>query len=67
MATISRKGVYERNKRPEKLSGAPEGEVKYEDKYQDRQNKMVYRDMNLHPRHEKIMRSIAKTAAIWEK
>jgi hypothetical protein len=67
MATINRKGIYESNKRPEKLSGGPDTENKYEDKYKAERERMVYRDLDISNKHKGILKNIAKVAAIWER
>jgi hypothetical protein len=71
MATVNRKGIYESNKRPEKLSGGPDMENKlegeYDDKYKAQRERMVYRDLDVHKRHRGVLNSIAKTAALWER
>ncbi len=67
MATVNRRGVYERNKRPEKLSGVPEKEDQYEDKYKAERERMVYRDLDVSNKHKGILKNIAKVAALWER
>lgn len=67
MATVNRRGVYDRNKRPEKLSGAPHKEDEYEDKYKAERERMVYRDLDVSNKHKGILKNIAKVAALWER
>lgn len=62
------RGVYDRSKKIREPYREPTSpyEIKIEVEKRPR-SKLVYRDIDLHPRHQNLMNHIDKVAALWEK